>query len=271
MSTFNGSRFIREQVDSILRQTHADFRLIIRDDGSVDDTTAILKEYASADGRVSVLENSQANSQANLGARRSFMHLVSISEAPYFMLADQDDVWLPEKITKSFEKIEEMVRRYGEETPLLVFTDLQVVDENLNEIHPSLWKYQRLDPTISSSWRNLLAQNVVTGCTIIANEAARRAALPFAWPGMMHDHWIAVNAARSGHVGFLDETTVLYRQHAANVEGSKNFGVAYAADKTKGLRARFAEYQKAAAHFGGISVTGLMLRKINLNLKRFWL
>lgn len=264
MSTFNGSRFLGEQLDSIISQSFADFRLLVRDDGSSDETREIISEYAAKDERIIRINDDLGN----LGAARSFMRLIENSTAPIFMLADQDDVWLPKKIESSRQKIDEMTEKHGEDVPLMVFTDLKVVDEKLNEIAASMWQYQRLDPDISSDWRTLLAQNVVTGCTIIANRSAADAALPFTLTDMMHDHWLAANTARRGHIHNLREATVLYRQHAVNVEGSIGYDVRYAISKISSPRERYAFYQKAAAHFGDVSAVGIAARKLSANLKR---
>jgi hypothetical protein len=197
------------------------------------------------------------------------MRLVETLDAPYFMLADQDDVWLPDKIERKLARLKELEAQNGSETPLLVFTDLKVVDEDLSVIEDSMWHYQRLDPAITQDWRGLLAQNVVTGCTIIANRALADAALPFALPEMMHDHWLAVNAAKYGRVAYLKDATVLYRQHGTNVAGGIRFGAGYAASKTTGIGDRWRFYRRAAAHFGGVSAAGLFARKLSLNLRRF--
>jgi hypothetical protein len=178
MSTFNGSQFLAEQLDSILGQTFAEFRLMIRDDASVDDTADILQQFAERDARIEIIEDTGGN----LGLRRSFMRLLELSAAEYFMFADQDDVWLPDKIERSFNKIKVLDPKTPSDTPLLVFTDLTVVDERLDTINDSFWKYQALDPHICRDWRDLLAQNVVTGCTILGNAAARQASLPFDCP-----------------------------------------------------------------------------------------
>lgn len=264
MSTYNGSRYINEQIDSIIGQTFSDFRLMIRDDGSTDATRDIIREYTINDERVSLIEDDLGN----LGAARSFMQMLEISTAPFIMFADQDDVWLANKIEKSFEKISEMKAAHGDDLPLLVFTDLKVVDEALNEIDASMWRYQRLDPDISADWRTLLAQNVITGCTIIANRAAVMAALPFTLTEMLHDHWFAVNTARLGRIKYLKEATVLYRQHSVNIAGSINYDAGYAVSKMLSPRDRYAFYQKAAAHFGDISAFQLAVRKVRVNLRR---
>lgn len=266
MSTYNGSQYIGEQIDSIIGQTFNDFRLLIRDDGSTDATRDIIREYAENDERVSVVDDNFGN----LGAARSFMRMAEISTAPFIMFADQDDVWLPEKVEISYKKISEMSAKFGEIMPLLAFTDLRIVDEALNEINGSMWQYQRLDPDISAGWRTLLAQNVVTGCTIIANRKAVDSALPFSLTEMLHDHWLAVNTARRGQIGYVKKATVLYRQHSVNLEGSISYGAGYAASKMSSPRERYAFYQKAAAHFGDVSAAGIALRKISANLKRLF-
>lgn len=266
MSTYNGSLFIREQIESILSQSFSDFRLMIRDDGSQDDTVSIIEEYVLADERIKVIRDSDGN----LGLRRSFMRLLEASTADHFMFADQDDVWLPDKMSRSFERISELASRYGDDTPILVFTDLAVVDDELAEIDGSLWNYQSLDPKVATDWKKLLAQNVVTGCTIIANRAAASASLPFAMPEMMHDHWVAVNTAKFGKIDHLDIQTVLYRQHRGNAEGSKNFGLIYALYKIPAIINNRSFYKRSATHFGGVSATGLMVRKMCLNFGRFY-
>ena len=263
MSTYNGARYLAEQIDSILAGSFADFRLMIRDDGSVDDTPARIAEYASADDRITVV----SDTFGNLGPSGSFMYLLELSNAPYFMFADQDDVWLPDKIERSYEQ---MAEKESPGLPHIVFTDLSVVDEGLNPISDSFWSYQRLDPRIAFDWRDLLAQNVVTGCTIIGNAAAREAALPFALPEMMHDHWVAVNTVRGGSVSYIREPTVLYRQHGDNAEGGHRFGAKYAAERTGSPLVRWRRYQRAARHFGGISPVELAVRKTRLNLRRLF-
>ncbi len=265
MSTYNGSRFVAEQIGSIREQTYTDFRLVVRDDGSTDETVAIIRDLAAVEPRISLIEYDGVN----LGAPASFMRLVELSTSPYFMFADQDDVWIPQKVERSFAKISKMSTEYGDDKPLLVFTDLKVVDQDLVEIGPSLWRLQKLDPDICRDWKRLLAQNVVTGCTIIANRAGGQASLPFALPEMMHDHWLAVNAAKYGHIDFLDDATVLYRQHTSNVEGSKNFGASYALSKIPTLSKRIGHFRRAAVHFGDTTAAELLKYKFTASTARF--
>ncbi|MGH9818943.1 MAG: glycosyltransferase family 2 protein, partial [Pyrinomonadaceae bacterium] len=264
LSTFNGAGFIEAQLDSILGQGFREFRLIARDDGSTDSTLKILGHYRDVDERVQILRDDLGN----IGSSRSFLRLLELSDADFFMFADQDDVWLPGKIAASIVKIEDLGKDQEKELPLLVFTDLVVCDGNLDEIETSLWKYQHLDPAICFSWRRLLAQNVVTGCTMLGNAAARRVSLPYVLDEMFHDHWIAVNVARSGMVDFLREPTVLYRQHSDNTEGAKNFGYRYASQRLSDPGGRYSFYRKAGEYFG-ISANRILLQKIVESIRRF--
>ncbi len=139
LSTYNGSKYLKEQLDSLLSQTYKDIEIIVRDDGSSDDTLDILKSYD-----IKLLETKQ-----NLGAMGSFAELLSYavanSDSEYFMFCDQDDVWNSQKIEKTLEKMQGMEEKFGD-IPLLVHTDLEVVDEELNTINSSFMKYQNINP-----------------------------------------------------------------------------------------------------------------------------
>ena len=265
MSTYNGADFIGPQLDSILGQSYSNFRLLIRDDGSEDDTVAIVNRYAAEDARIIQI----TGEPGNRGAPASFVSLIALSEASFFMLSDQDDVWLPDKITKTLDKMDDLTEVYGEGTPLCVFTDLIVVDKELGVIDPSFWHYQKLDPDICLNWKKLLSQNVATGCTLMANAAARSVVLPFVLDGMMHDHWIAANVAKYGKITYISDQTVLYRQHSRNVEGVKDFGPKYAFSKMPQLLKTVSFYRRAATSFGDVSAAQLHFNKIWLNIKRF--
>ncbi len=119
MATYNGERFLREQIDSILEQSFSDFRLLISDDLSKDNTREILNEYVKKDRRVIVFLQNK-----NLGTVQNFEFLMQKVESKYFMFSDQDDIWQKDKIEKSLEKIEETKSD-------LVYTNLQVVDQNI--------------------------------------------------------------------------------------------------------------------------------------------
>jgi len=142
--------------------------------------------------------------------------------ADYIMLTDQDDVWLPNKIHDQMALMEKM-EKSNPETPILVHSDLEVVDESLKQIHPSLMRYQGIHHTDHHSLKTLLVQNFVTGCTCLANRALIELALPVPEGVMVHDWWLALCAAAAGQIGFLPEVTVQYRQHSDNVIAAKSF------------------------------------------------
>jgi glycosyltransferase involved in cell wall biosynthesis len=218
MATFNGEAYLGEQVASLLQQTYHDWHLIIRDDGSQDRTPDIIQRYrAQHPDKITFINDGNLN----LGARSNFARLLTHAKADYIMLSDQDDVWLPQKISITYDKIKTLETRFGENTPLLVHTDVKVVDSNLQEVAKSLWQYQKSDPEKGTTLRRLLLQNVATGCTVMINKPLRDRALPIPDEAMMHDWWLTLVAAAFGHIGYISEPTLLYRQHERSDIGAK--------------------------------------------------
>jgi glycosyltransferase involved in cell wall biosynthesis len=221
LSSYNGSRFIAEQIESIRRQTLSDWTLIVRDDGSSDDTPAVVQSIAALDPRIKLLNDSQGN----LGPAASFGLLLERardSGARYVALADQDDVWSAEKLSREVELLRSRERVLGNTVPLLVHSDLVVVGENLAVIHPSFLTFQGLRHQPEWPLGTLLVQNFVTGCTAVINRALLEAAIPV--PAViMHDWWLALCAAALGEVAYLPDATVRYRQHESNVQGSRGW------------------------------------------------
>lgn len=218
LSSYNGERFIAEQIDSIRRQTHPTWKLLVRDDGSSDRTVDIVQALSELDTRVSLLRDAKGN----LGPAASFGVLLEHAlgtNADYFALADQDDVWSPTKIARELELIQQQERQAENPKPILVHTDLTVVREDLSSIHRSFLAYQNLRHQPHQPLSTLLIQNFVTGCTTLLNRALVQAAVPF--PNViMHDWWLALCSAALGEIIYLSEPTVLYRQHSRNTLGS---------------------------------------------------
>lgn len=221
LATYNGEKYIREQLDSIIQQTHKEIRILINDDCSTDKTKEILKEYEKKDKRIEVKYN-----ERNLGYKKNFEELLKRVENEYFMLSDQDDYWKEEKVEKSLRKIKE-------EKADLVFTDLQVVDENLKGITPSLIKYMKFNKNIerninkNKDYKLVFLRNCVTGCTIISKKEIieKYMPIPTEFP-MVHDWWIALIISQKGKIAYLDEPTIKYRQHGDNqlgIYGMKNY------------------------------------------------
>lgn len=266
LSSYNGEKYLKEQLDSLFAQTYKNFQIIVRDDGSTDKTKYILNEYEkNYPNKVQIIEDSIGN----LGSSKSFMKLLEYSsDCEYVMFCDQDDVWLPEKIEMSINKIKELEVESNKNIPLLVFTDLTVVDEKLNIINKSYWNYQKLIPSITNDWKKLLSQNVITGCTIIMNKKAKEVCLPFTLEMMIHDQWIGVNVSKYGKIGYLNEQTILYRQHGNNVEGAHNYGIKYVLNKLMKLQNNFAYFKAASNHFKDITIFKLTVNKIFININR---
>lgn len=222
LPTYNSELYLREQINSVLNQSFKQWILYIRDDGSVDNTVTIINEYCQLYGNIIFLKDSISN----LGAKNSFNKLLSDVESRYYMFCDHDDVWLPEKISKTLSKIKEIESKYPQE-PALVFTDLKVVDRNLNVICNSMWKFQKTIPIHANNIYNLSLSNPVTGCTVMINQAAKMVSTPIPSNALMHDIWIALNVSYYGHIDYVNEQTILYRQHNENVLGAKNVSMHY--------------------------------------------
>jgi len=220
MSTYDGATYLEEQIDSIINQDYEGWSLLIRDDGSADSTVKIINDFALNNDRITI----PGTDRKNIGPASSFMQLLTHSTSDYFMFADQDDVWKPDKIKKTLAAMQEAEKQYGSNTPLLVHTNLRVVDEKLQPIAPSFWKYQNLNPQLGSNLNRVMPQNVVTGCTVMINRALAELAIPIPEDAIMHDWWLALVAAAFGKVICLDQATMLYRQHGSNSVGAKRWG-----------------------------------------------
>lgn len=268
IATYNGERFLGKQFKSLLQQDVEKFSVVVRDDGSTDGTVDVIADYCM---RFPERFTQVKDSLGNLGSSQCFMKLLEYAEAyRYVMFCDQDDVWLPSKVSSSVKAIKGLEEKHGNDMPLMHFTDLKVVDEKLNEISPSFWRSQRLDPTITNDWEKVLAQNVVTGCTMILNQRAREVCLPFKLPEMVHDQWIAVNVAKYGMASFSSEPTILYRQHSTNVVGAHVNIPKYLFLKFKDIVNIIFFYRRATACFGDVSVLKLAVHKLVISLRRFF-
>lgn len=151
--------------------------------------------------------------------------LQSQEQYKYIMFADQDDIWLPDKIEKTYLKMKEFESQY-EPLPLLVHSDVSVVDEKLNVIASSFWEYQHIDPS-NGTLNRLLLHNTVTGCTMMINRALAEKVKMIPSEAIMHDWWIAMVASAFGKIGYIDEPLILYRQHGQNDTGAKKYGAYY--------------------------------------------
>lgn len=210
LATLNGEKYLKAQLESIATQTYENWQLVVGDDGSTDRTLEILKDFQKQyPNQVTIYENKPA-----LGnVKDNFIHLLQNSYGPYFMFSNQDDVWKRDKIYLTLQKMESLETRYSEKVPILVHSDLSVVDENLEMIAESFFHYADLPKRIVLN--QLVVQNSVTGCTVMINRCLQQfflQALPLS-DIIMHDYWAALIARVFGKIGFVNESTVYYRQN----------------------------------------------------------
>ena len=219
LASFNGASFIADQLDSILTQDYEKIYVIVRDDLSTDGTTKILETYVNKYPE----KITRLPSEKRLGVRSNFSRLMEHSTADYIMFADQDDIWEKGKIRQTLDRMKELERNSSPNTPLLVHTDLKVVDSDLNLLSSSFWQYSGIDPLNASTLNRLLMQNTVTGCTVMINRHLLIQASPIPEGCAMHDCWLALVAAASGKIDSMPQATMLYRQHGKNALGAKKF------------------------------------------------
>ena len=202
-------------------QSCQNWKLLVRDDSSKDETLPILQKFANKVKKVEIIPDN-----INIGAKASFARLVEAAlendSWDYLMFADQDDIWMKNKIEKTLLKM----KNSHEGIPLLVHSDVSVADSNLQIIHRSLWEYQNIDPN-KDTFNNFLLKNAVTGCTIMMNRQLAQMILPIPNEAIMHDWWIAMVASAFGKIAYIDEPLMLYRQHGTNDTGAKNYGWGY--------------------------------------------
>ena len=226
LSTYNGEKYLRAQLDSLFSQSYKNFKLIARDDGSSDKSLEILKYYD-----IELLPGNE-----NIGVKSSFETLLKYafenSDAKYFMFCDQDDIWNQDKIEKTLKKMLELENLYGDNIPLLVHTDLEVVNENLETLSSSMWKSEHINPK-ANTLNKLLIQNTITGCTMMINRNLAIKSLSISSKAIMHDWWIGLVATTFGKIGFIEESTMKYRQHGKSDTGAKTYDYKFIINKLK--------------------------------------
>lgn len=235
MATYNGERYLKEQIDSILAQTCQNWHLYVHDDGSTDGTKTILNSYAERhNDKITLLYYSSQG-----GARDNFLSLLMTVEAPYYMFCDQDDVWLPNKLeitTSTFYKLEAEFP----ENPLIVCSDLYIVDENLNIINQSMWAYSGIYPQYIRNFNDCGATAAVTGSTMLINHAVKACCIYPAPNAVMHDSWICLCALKNkGILHGIQQPLTYYRQHTDNCLGAGS-----ADSATIGLLYRISNFRK---------------------------
>jgi len=212
MATYNGEKYLRPQLDSILEQTYRHFELIVVDDASTDGTLSILNEYGAVDGRVHIFP-----AEKNLGFVANFERGLRLARGDFIALSDQDDIFRKDKIELLLSALK------GQPNCDLAVSDLSLIDEVDAEFATSIWRYQKLKPQQGKPFRRLLYLNFATGCAMMFRRRLLGIALPFPSDCRVHDWWLAVVAASSkgGGICLIKEPLTAYRQHRSNVLGAK--------------------------------------------------
>lgn len=229
MAVYNGSAFLREQIDSIINQSYTNWELLVSDDGSEDTSLELIHEYCDRDPRIHLcLEGKRYGS-----AKAHFMALTRIANAPYIMYADQDDVWDEDKIELTLNALKQQGKD-EQKLPLLACTDLRVVDVNLKPIHPSMLKYSNMDAS-TLDFGYFLASCIATGCTIAINQPLLKLLQKECEIDsiIMHDWWASLVASAFGKVIYLNRQTISYRQHHNNSVGADQFSALSSLRKIK--------------------------------------
>ncbi|WP_158121224.1 glycosyltransferase family 2 protein [Escherichia coli] len=216
IATCNGEKFIKEQILSLLRMEHFEKyvrKVIVCDDKSEDETISIITSLLEKD-KLEIILNSE---NKRLGPVKNFARGIEISAAEFVMLCDQDDIWDKDKLKIYVDSANE----FNRDEPILIFSDLTIVDSNLNTIAESFYKYQNLNPDKANDIRTLLLENIVPGCTMMFNRKLIEIALPLPDSCRMHDWWLLLCCCVHGKVIPINKQLSKYRQHGNNQVGAQ--------------------------------------------------
>ncbi len=222
LATYNAEKYLNELLESIEKQTEKDWYLIARDDRSTDSTLDILNSFKDKyPDKVNISVNIR-----QLGSKDNFAMLFTEAKkkgADYVLPADQDDVWFPDKIEVLSRNMHKLEKHLGEDVPMIVHSDMVVVDKDMKTIADSFFSYAGIDKR--AHIYKLPMQNNVTGCASIMNKALVNGIAEYIKQDavIMHDHFAALYACVFGRIFHTDKATVYYRQHDGNVVGAKNY------------------------------------------------
>lgn len=214
LATYNGEKYLREQMESLLTQKKVTTMIYVHDDFSTDGTKKIIEQVSSQfPNRVIMI-----NSSHNLGVVKSYQFLLDNVDADFYLFSDQDDVWDENKVSEEIFLLKQF-----EGVPSLVYSDLEIVDSKLNVLSQSMFRSMNVINTDKTSM--LLTQNVITGNTVAFNKALRNLIVNYFRMDddliLMHDGWLGLVSSIYGKIFFLNRPTVKYRQHESNVVGAR--------------------------------------------------
>ena len=213
LACYNGEKYIYEQINSILAQSFQDFKILIRDDSSTDDTFKIICDFENKypDKIKIIRDNVTCKSPGS-----NFFELLKHAQADYIMFCDRDDFWLPDKIKITFDEMQKLENLHGKNTPILVYGDAELVDQNLkNPMGIFCGKHY-------TNFNKLLMRYCITGCLMMINKILYENLGDYKSEMGLHDRWIGLYASAFGIIKHVPVKLMLYRQHAHNVTSGLN-------------------------------------------------
>lgn len=219
LATCNGAPFLDAQLRSLWQQQRRLDRLLVLDDGSSDGTAAILQRWHQRHpGWIQLLPPSPQR----LGATEAFGRLLAASSAPYVALCDQDDLWLPQRLSTGLRRLQaaETHSPLGSQQPLLVHSDALLIDADGVQLPQRLWQWHRVRSHQPALWQ-LALRNQVTGCTVLCNRALLDQALPIPPAAVLHDWWLGLIACREGGLLACPQPLLKHRRHNRNASGPR--------------------------------------------------
>lgn len=212
MATYNGAKYIREQIDSILIQTIQDFELVVCDDCSKDNTLLILREYAEKDHRIRVYENDK-----NLGFKKNFEKAISLCNGEFIALCDQDDIWLPEHLNLLHKNMIDNVQ--------VVCGDALLIDENGKSLNMTLSYIDSMDyvpvNNLDIARHILLGKGTFQGASMLIRKSLIKYALPIPQETTFHDVWLSALACFTGGLSYINQPVLKYRRHNEEITAGK--------------------------------------------------
>ncbi|MDF2589721.1 MAG: hypothetical protein K0S41_3562 [Anaerocolumna sp.] len=236
LATYNGEKYISEQIDSIIKNSFKNWKLWVFDDGSTDRTSSIINSYAIQYPDQIYFRQNEKNIGVTLNFLEGVLHVnrckfngnekaasnQNDEIIDYFMFSDQDDVWMKDKIELTLNHMKKMEQKFNKNSILAVFTDALVVDENLNKLHSSFYQVNKLD-TKKVDLAHIMMENKLIGCTVMFNQPLLDKMKSLPKNARYHDWWVAMVASAFGHISFMPKATLFYRQHSNNVVGNQTF------------------------------------------------
>lgn len=207
VATYNGEKFLKEQLETIVNQTYKNLEIIICDDGSTDSTVEIIKEYQNRDRRIKLFQN-----EKQLGVLKNFEKAISLCSGDYIAISDQDDSWIINKIEIMLYEIQDYI---------LIYHDDILVDKTGSVIHNSFFKSNKISIDKEHDTNALMLNNWISGHACMFSNKLKNYILPIPNEIEHYDMWIAIIASKIGKIKYLDKQLVLWRQHSTNTSGSK--------------------------------------------------